>query len=100
MAEVPDHLVPTDGLTRSAIRFVGIEFDRETLAPTVRFEIVYGDGMRAGTFNIQPDSKRGDSMEAMVAEAHRDLRNILRQWLYETDVYTRAYEGFGRSPAT
>lgn len=93
MAEVPDHLVPRDGLTNSAIKFDG-------------FEILHGLGTVRITFGIYEDNDRRIShyvfdlplgghsggANGLIAEAHRQMSDVLRQWLYRTDKVRQAYE--------
>ena len=39
MADVPDHLIPSDGLTDSSIKFDGLDLDHYTGMTDVRFGI-------------------------------------------------------------
>lgn len=98
MAEVPDYVAPSDGLTNARIQFVGIDYPPGGKV-TVRFELTDASGRHAGTFPVTPDVRVGDSIEMVVAAGHREMRDILREWLYRVDVYATAY-GSGSHPTT
>lgn len=92
MAEVPDHLVPTQGLTNSHIEFAGFDV-LEGGAVLVRFAMCDEDRNYLATFNVPVSPlAEGGTIDALVAEAHRRMCDVLRQWLYMTDVMRQAYE--------
>lgn len=98
MVDVPDYLAPSDGLTNANIEFVGLDYLPGS-KPTVRFALTDANGHHGGTLLVTPDVRPGESMEGVVAAGHRELRDILRQWLYRIDIYTKAYEA-GSRPTT
>lgn len=95
MTEVPERLVPTDGLTRSKLTFVGIDYEPGT-KPAVRFRISAADGRFIGDFPVSPDVAAGAPIDVILTEAHAEMRDILRQWLHCIDVYEVALRGGGR----
>jgi hypothetical protein len=90
MAVVPDHLEPMTGLTNSKIRFVG--FDVVGSGASVCFEMIDKDGEPTGDLVVEVGPQPVATIDAMIAEAHRRLCDVLRQWLYETDQLRQAYE--------
>ena len=92
MAEVPDHLVPTDGLTKSMIEYAGFDVDRTTGGASHRFNMRDEEGDRVGTFTVYTRPTAEGSVDQMVAEAHRKMVNVLRQWLHVTDDLRKLYE--------
>ena len=91
MAEVRDDLVPTDGLTNSFVRFAGLDTVKGSGAATLRFDIHDEDGDYLGTFPITVCVQTEGSIDSMVAEGHRQMKNVLRQWLHGMDVLHQAY---------
>jgi hypothetical protein len=90
MAEVPDYLVPTDGLTNSSIMLEGIDFAARGGA-NFRFRITDEQQQYVSTYMIHVPAQN-KSMDHMLAEAHRRLRDVLRQWLHMTNVIHRHHE--------
>ncbi len=97
MAEIDDELVPMDGLTNTAIRFAGFDTMPSTGAALVRFEMLDEDGDRFATFSIEVDARAEGTTDALIAEGHRQMRDVLRQWLYRVDRAYRRYSA--RTPA-
>jgi hypothetical protein len=94
MAEIPDYLVPTDGLTNSYIRFGGLDVNYDNGGGAdVRFGIYNEDGQFLANFVIPVlPTERDGSVDALIAGAHRQMCDVLRQWLYMTDRIRQAYE--------
>src|SRR5437773_291259 len=93
MAEVPDHLVPRDGLTNSHLRFAGLDVIPDGGAATLRFELGGAEQqqppMATIAFGIAPQAE--GTVDAMLAEGYAVLRDLLRQWLYEADRHQQAF---------
>jgi hypothetical protein len=92
MAEVPDHLVPQDGLTNSAIRFDALEILHGEHKTRFSFGIYDEQQVWVADFKIDIPTGAADGVAAMIAEAHRRMTDVLRQWLYMTDVMRGSYE--------
>ncbi|AKM09310.1 hypothetical protein [Croceicoccus naphthovorans] len=92
MAEVPDHLVPSDGFTNSTVRYAGFDAIPGESGASHRFEFVDGDGRVIGTYRIETKPTSDGTIDAMVAGAHRQMTNVLRQWLFVTDKVRAHYE--------
>ncbi|MEG3145875.1 hypothetical protein U1839_14535 [Sphingomonas sp. RT2P30] len=92
MPEVPEHLVPTDGLTNSFIRFGGLDTTPDSGFANMRFDIYDEQGGYLATFNIPIAPNERGSVDMMIADAHREMTNVLRQWIYEVDTLRMAYE--------
>ncbi|MCA1476771.1 hypothetical protein [Bradyrhizobium sp. NBAIM08] len=80
MAEVPDHLDPTDGLTNAKIRFAGLDL-WESGEQIIRFEIDDESRHRVGTFSIEVGSRPGATA----------TWSFLRQWLHVIDKMEQFY---------
>ena len=91
MAEVPDHLVPTDGLTNSRIHFAGVDTDEMGPGVTLRFEIRDEEDDLVGVIKIPVELATEGTVDAMIAEGFVRLADMLRQWLYEADEHRQAY---------
>ena len=91
MAEVPDHLVPQDGLTNSAIRFDALDILHGEHKTRFSFGIYDEHQVRIADFPIEV-SAGTDGVAAMIAEAHRRMTDVLRHWLYWMDEMREAYE--------
>jgi hypothetical protein len=92
MAEVPDHLVPQDGLTNSSVRWYGMEIMHGQ--GTVRFFFgIYDDNQqKIADFPIDlPVTGDRPGVTPLIAEAHRRMNDILRQWLYMNDAMFQSY---------
>jgi hypothetical protein len=93
MVDVPEYLVPMDGLTNSAIRLEGMDVGKGGGA-NFRFEMRDEDGQFMGRFVIPVEPTKGP-IDLMFAEAHRKMRDVLRQWVHSTDTTRQAYEKIG-----
>jgi hypothetical protein len=91
MAQVPDHLVPTDGLTDARIRFSSLDVHQEGGAD-VHFGLYDEDENHLADFVIYVEPTDDGSIDRLVAEAHRRMCDVLRQWLYMTDKMRQAHE--------
>jgi len=93
MVEVPEHLVPTDGLTDSSIALAGIDLIGGG-AIKARFDIRDENQVYIGTFTI-PVHPRGQdgTTDQMIAEAYRSMTDVLRQWIHGVDMLRKVYEG-------
>jgi hypothetical protein len=92
MAEVPDHLVPEDGHTNSAIRFDEMKVLHGTGTAAFKFAIYDEDQNWIGNFEIVVANPPRGGVSAMIAEAHRGMTEVLRTWLYWTDEMRQIYE--------
>lgn len=92
MPEVPEHLVPTDGLTNSTIRFAGYDPHDNDAGATVRFDILDENGDYIGTINIETYPTNEGTIDAMVVRAYRRLTDMVRGWLYHVDQMRDGYE--------
>ena len=82
MAEVPDHLVPTDGLTNANIRLAGLDTMQGGGGAIFRFDMYDEEKRYVGTFPITVDAPASGGVNAMVKTAYAEMRNVLRQWIY------------------
>lgn len=85
MAEVPDHLVPAEGLTSSTMFYAGFDAIPNESGAIHRFDIRDENGDYVATFKIKTRPTDKGTIDSMVAEAHQKLTDILRQWLWWTD---------------
>lgn len=92
MTEVPDHLVPTDGLTNSKMRFSGLDL-LESGEQLLRFDISNEIRQPVATFTIEVGRSPDGNADKVIADGHAKMRDILRQWLYEIDTLERFYRG-------
>src|SRR5947208_2425555 len=90
MAEVPDHLVPSDGLTNSQIRFAGFGFP-EGGAQLVRFDIHNETQSFVATYVVEVVRSKGGNTDTVIADGHAYMRNVLRQWLHHMDKLEQFY---------
>lgn len=90
MAEVPDYLVPTDGLTNSRVRFSGLDILRSG-EQLIRFEMSNESQQHVANFTIEVGPSRNGNADKVIADGHSKMRDILRQWLYETDKLEQFY---------
>jgi len=91
MAEVPDYLVPTDGLTNSSVRFAGLDTISGKNGARVKFDIFDEDEEYVATFAFDVGPQPEETIDSIVAEAHRRMRDMIRQWLHDVDVMHRHY---------
>ena len=90
MPEVPDHLVPTDGLTNSKMRFCGFDLF-ESGEQIVKFDISDEHREYVATFRIEVGRSRDGNADKVIADGHAKMRDVLRQWLHEVDTLERIY---------
>jgi hypothetical protein len=90
MAEVPDHLVPSDGLTNSKLRFAGFDL-LDGGEQIVRFELFSEQRAFIATFPVRVGRSESGNVDTVIADAHARMRSNLRQWLYEVDVMEQFY---------
>ncbi len=98
MAEVPDHLVPTDGLTNSRIHFAGVDTDEMGPGVTLRFVIRNEQDDPVGEIKIPVEPATEGTVDEMIAEGFVRLTDMLRQWLYEADEERHSYGKGGAPP--
>ena len=91
MAEVPDHLVPTDGLTNSSVKFAGLDALPGRNGARIRFDIFDEGQSYVATFSFDIGPRPEGTIDALVAEGHRKMRDVLRQWLHGVDMMHQAY---------
>lgn len=99
MAEVPDHLVPGDGLTSSAIRFDAMEVAHNRRGAVFKFGIYGEDKNWIANFDVFVETPPNGGVQQMIAGAHRQMSDVLRQWLYMTDVLRQSYETQSPDPS-
>ena len=92
MAEVPDHLVPTDGLTNSVIRYAGLDTFEGGGGAIHRFNIYDENREYVSTFEIETQPTGKGSADAMIERAHKQMVDVLRQWLHTTEKMRQEYE--------
>lgn len=92
MTEVPDHLAPRDGLTNSTIRFEGMYSHPNSGHATMSFRMRDENGDDVGVYNIVIPPNDDGSVDQMIALAHRQMIDVLRQWVYELDILKAARE--------
>ena len=89
MAEVPDHLVPTDGLCNYSVSFSKMEaLERGSARFTFDFT-EKGHYITSLSFDVMAED---DGLNGMMVRAHKKLIDALRQSLYIADVMQKAYE--------
>lgn len=91
MAEVRDDLVPMDGFTNSSVRFAGFDAIPGQNGARIRFEITDEDRYVLGTFSIDVEPQAEGTVDAVVVEGYRRMKDVLRQWLHGVDVMHRSY---------
>lgn len=91
MAQVPDHLVPADDLTDAHIRFSSLKVHDEGGAD-VYFSLYDDDENHLADYVIYLEPAEYGSIDSLVAEAHKRMCDVLRQWLYVTDKMRQHYE--------
>lgn len=89
MPEVAEDLVPTDGLTNSSIKLAGL--DVIPGGARLRFEISDEDQSYVGTFAVTVGAMPQGTVDAMIAEGYRQMKDVVRQWLHGLDVMHKAY---------
>lgn len=92
MAEVPDHLVPRDGLTNSTIRFEGMYSHPNSGHATFSFKMRGEQGDDIGVYNIIVAPNADGSVDQMIDVAHREMIDVLRQWIFELNILKGARE--------
>lgn len=92
MPEVPDHLVPTDGLCNYGVRLGSVVTGRRGAAAFL-FEIHENDTIVA-TIPITVGA-RDDGLYGLYARAHSDLRDVFRQLVHVSDTLRVHYETEG-----
>lgn len=83
-------LTPTDGLTNSTIKFVRLEATPSSTA-LITFAFTDEEKRPAGEISIRVGVQPEETVDAMIAAAHAELINRLRQWLYVTAKSHGAY---------
>ena len=91
MPEVPAHLVPTDGLTNATIEFRSLDHVGGGAADVV-FQMFDENKNNMGQIVVHVKPTRKGTADAQIAEGHRVLCDMLRQWLYVTDKLRQEYE--------
>jgi hypothetical protein len=91
MAEVEDDLVPGDGFTNSSIQFAGFDSIEGTGGGTFRFNITDENQNYLATFEVCVGVQPEGTIDAMMIEAHRRMRDVLRQWLHGVHVMHKHY---------
>lgn len=97
MPDVPEHLVPQDGLTNATIRYGGLDVLDNDRGVLHRFYISDEDGDAVGTFHIETALAGEGSVDHLIGLAHTNMINVLRQAIFELDLQRQAYEGSGKA---
>ncbi|RWK66854.1 hypothetical protein [Mesorhizobium sp.] len=96
MAEVANHLVPRDGLTNSLIKFTRLEAPQKGSGATIFFTMYDEEHIEIGemSFFVPAKAKKGEkgTVDDLIARAHQEMADVLRQWLHTIDVMRQAYE--------
>ena len=92
MPDVPEHLVPTDGLTDSLLKYAGFDTFPMGGGGSHRFDFYDEAKAYIGTFKIEVQPTGHGTVDGQIAEAHRRMIDALRQWLHVTDKMRQAYE--------
>lgn len=94
MTEIADRLVPQDGLTDAQIKFS--RFEVLGSGALIYFAITDEDGKYVGEFPIEVHPSGAGTIDELVATAHRNMVDVLRQWIYVADLTAQEYEKRGR----
>lgn len=89
-------LTPTDGLTNSHIQFSRLEALPGGEALIV-FAFTDESKRPAGEITVHVGIPPEQTVDAMIAEAHQELINRLRQWLYVASKSHATYAGRSRA---
>lgn len=89
MTATPD-LTPVDGLTDSNVEFAGLDVLVRGAA-VLRFNITGEDGALIGTFRIPVAPQPDLTIDAMIVDGHRQMRDVLRTWLFRVERLRRIY---------
>jgi hypothetical protein len=89
MVDVSEHIAPMDGVSDADIKFAGFDVARRGAA-SMRFDLFQHD-ICVGTFRFMV-GPTGKGIERMIAEAHTQMTNALRQMLHRNDVLRAVYE--------
>lgn len=92
MAEVPDRLVPSDGLTNATLTFAGLDLTGSNNV-NLRFDIHDEQGRPVGVFTVA--TPKAANADLGIASGHRRMADILRQWLYTIDKMAEHYKKQG-----
>lgn len=91
--QIDDNLTPTDGLTNAHVRFSEMKVAASGGSATFKFDIYDEEDGYVGTFSVPVDPLPQGTVDAMIAEAHRRIRNVFRQFVYLTH---KSYEAHAR----
>ncbi len=101
MVDIPENLAPQDGLTNAKIEFAS--FFVEGTGAIINFEMTDDEGNSVGEFPVEVHPSRisgaPQTVDALIASAHREMIDVLRQWIHELDVSAKAYESRSAPPA-
>jgi hypothetical protein len=93
MVEIPDWLEPKEGLTNAYIKFNGLEAYKDGWKATLMFAFYNENRDHVADFSVHVDPEKGQKVDELVAEGHRRMTNILRQWLQQVDQARQSFEG-------
>jgi len=79
MAEIPDYLVPRDGLTNSSVQFEGLDALKGTGGARMRFAITDEDQRHLCSFEFDVPPQTDGTVDSVVAAGHRHMRDVVRQ---------------------
>lgn len=101
MVDVPENLAPQDGLTNAKIKFVSLFVEGN--GAVIHFEMTDDEGSAVGEFPIEVHPSRvpgvPQTADSLISSAHRDMIDVLRQWIYMLDVSAKVYESRSAPPA-
>lgn len=95
MADVPDHLIPSDGLTRSFIYLEGLDVLQNGGA-LVRFKLTDENGDYFASYGVTVRASKEGTTDQLLARAHQKMIDVLRQWTFVLDVHRQIYEKRGQ----
>ena len=89
----PDDLTPAPGISDHWVAFEGLDVVPGRSGATVRFRVFRQEGDREHYLSTLsfPVEEAGDGTDGLIARAHDQLINALRQMLYGADFMRRRY---------
>jgi hypothetical protein len=87
MSEDKVDITPTDGVSNYWIEFAGFDKPYRSTGANIRFDIIEQDGKKdhyRATLSF-PVAAADDGLHGMIARAHDDLIDALRQMLFSSD---------------
>lgn len=82
MPDVPDHMVPRDGLTNATIRLAGLDAIPGSNGAVFRFDLYDEQKRLVGTFPIAVPVQAQSGLDPMMKVAYAEMRDVFLQWAY------------------